>query len=115
MSLPARQQHALDDIELRLLAGDPRLTSMFATFTRLTAPEAMPATEAISVRLPRTAVLIGVIVTAVVGAVVAALLTAPAPCTRIPAGRVAAGPAAIGVTACHGRPAEDVPGGGPAR
>ena len=112
MSLPARQRHALEEIELRLLDDDPRLKSLFATFTRLTAPEAMPATEAISVRLPRNALLIGLIVTAVLGAVVAALLTGTTPCPRLPAGRVASGPAAIRVTTCHGPPAAGLPGAG---
>lgn len=45
MSLPARQQRALDRIEKTLLADDPRLGSMFAIFTRLTWHEAMPMTE----------------------------------------------------------------------
>jgi Protein of unknown function (DUF3040) len=112
MSLPARQQHTLDEIELRLLAGDPRLTSMFATFTRLTAPEAMPATEAIRarLRLPRTTILIGLIVTALLGGVMAALFTATGPCPRVPAGRMAIGPAAVRVTTCHEPPAADQPG-----
>jgi hypothetical protein len=52
MSLPNRQQHALDRIEARLLSGDPNLKSMFATFTRMNSLEAMPCTEAIRPRLP---------------------------------------------------------------
>jgi hypothetical protein len=112
MSLPARQQHVLEDIELRLLADEPRLQSMFATFTRLTSPEAMPATEAISARVPRAAVLLGLIVTAVLGAVVAAVLTGPAPCPRVPAGRMATGLAAVRMTTCHGHPAAGLPGAG---
>ena len=112
MSLPARQQHALDEIELRLLENDPQLKSLFVTFTRLTAPEAMPVTETISARLPRSAVVIGLLVTAVVGALVAALLTPNPPCPRFPTGRVAAGPAAVRVTTCHVDPTADVTGGG---
>ncbi|MFI5062527.1 MAG: hypothetical protein ACHP9Z_00910 [Streptosporangiales bacterium] len=45
MSLPARQRRALDSIEKRLLAGDPRFGSLFAVFTRLTWHEAMPRSE----------------------------------------------------------------------
>ena len=45
MSLPARQQHALDRIEKALLADDPPFGSRFAIFTRLTWHEAMPGIE----------------------------------------------------------------------
>jgi hypothetical protein len=45
MSLPARQQRALDRIEKALLADDPRFGSPFALFTRLTWHEAMPGIE----------------------------------------------------------------------
>jgi hypothetical protein len=110
MALPARQQHALDEIELTLQAGDPRLKSMFATFTRLTTLEAMPATEAICARLPRVAVLVSLIVAAVLGAVALGLLTATT-CPRIPTGRVAAGPAAARVAVCHDDPAVGAPTG----
>lgn len=61
MSLPARQQRALDRIEKTLLADDPRLGSMFAIFTRLTWHEAMPMTERVRSglrRLPHAAVVI---------------------------------------------------------
>jgi hypothetical protein len=53
MSLPSRQQRALDKIEKTLQARDPRLTSLFATFGRLTSQEAMPAFEQITSRLTR--------------------------------------------------------------
>jgi Protein of unknown function (DUF3040) len=53
MSLPARQQRALDRIDRRLAVDDPGLGSMFATFTRLTLEEPMPATERVSARLKR--------------------------------------------------------------
>jgi len=39
MSLAAREQRALDSIETALQAGEARLTSMFAIFTRLTGHE----------------------------------------------------------------------------
>jgi hypothetical protein len=45
MSLPACQQRALDRIEKTLMAGDPRLGSLFAIFNRLTRHEAIPGTE----------------------------------------------------------------------
>jgi hypothetical protein len=107
MSLPARQQHALDEIELTLQNADPQLRSMFATFTRLTSLEAMPATEAIRARLPRVTVLISLIVAAVVGAVALGMLTPANACPRIPAGRVAVGPAAARVALCHSDPAAE--------
>jgi hypothetical protein len=53
MSLPARQQRALDRIDRRLAVDDPRLESLFATFTRLTLDEPLPATERVSARLKR--------------------------------------------------------------
>ena len=49
MSLPARQQRVLDQIETILQARDPALTSMFA----LTAQEAMPKIEELKGRLSR--------------------------------------------------------------
>jgi hypothetical protein len=48
MGLSAQDRQALDVIEGRLADAEPRLASMLATFTRLTAEEAMPARESIS-------------------------------------------------------------------
>jgi hypothetical protein len=45
MSFPARQQRTLYRIEKTLLADDPRLGSLFANFTSLASPKAMPTTE----------------------------------------------------------------------
>jgi hypothetical protein len=45
MSLPACQQHALDTIENMLQKREPRLTAMFAIFTRLNKSEGVPRTE----------------------------------------------------------------------
>jgi hypothetical protein len=45
MSLPVRERRALRAIQSSLQAGDDRLTSMFALFTRLVAPEVPPRTE----------------------------------------------------------------------
>ena len=53
MSLPARQARVLGRIECSLHAGEPRLTSMFAIFTKLAGDEEMPALEELdSRRLP---------------------------------------------------------------
>jgi len=45
MSLSAHEQQALDSIGQDLSVTDPELTSLLATFTRLTAGEDMPARE----------------------------------------------------------------------
>jgi hypothetical protein len=50
MSLPARQQRKLEEIEGRLSGSDPRLRSLFGIFTRLTRGEAMPWFEAVPTR-----------------------------------------------------------------
>lgn len=47
MSLIPRERQALDSIEDGLAASDPRLTSLLATFTRLTAGEALPERESL--------------------------------------------------------------------
>ena len=47
MSLPARQQRKLREIEGGLTGSDPRLRSLFGIFTRLTTGEAMPWFEAV--------------------------------------------------------------------
>jgi Protein of unknown function (DUF3040) len=46
MTLSARQQKVLDQIERTLQAADPHLRSMFMIFTRLTSLDAMPETAA---------------------------------------------------------------------
>jgi hypothetical protein len=43
VSVPAREQRVLDEIEIMLQAGEVRLASMFALFTRLARDEGMPA------------------------------------------------------------------------
>jgi len=53
MSLPASQQRILDRIERKLRDTDPRLTSLFSIFTRLTRDEDMPRAEEIKARLAR--------------------------------------------------------------
>lgn len=53
MSLPARQQRVLDQIEETIQTRDPRLKSLFAIFVRLTSTEAMPRIEELSPRAAR--------------------------------------------------------------
>jgi hypothetical protein len=50
MSFPTRQQRTLDRIEKTLLADDPRLGSLFANFTSLPSPKAMPRIERVKPR-----------------------------------------------------------------
>ena len=50
MSLSASEVRALTGIERSLLSRDPRLRSLFSTFTRLTRQEAMPAWEQVRKR-----------------------------------------------------------------
>jgi len=50
MSLPARQQRKLREIEGGLTGSDPRWRSLFGIFTRLTTGEAMPWFEAVPTR-----------------------------------------------------------------
>jgi len=51
MSLPACQQRVLDQIEGALRASEPRLTSMYAMFTRLNAGEPIGAERLVRKRL----------------------------------------------------------------
>ena len=53
MSLPARQRRALNRIERTLLADDLCFGSLFAIFTRLTSPEAMPRIERVEAKAGR--------------------------------------------------------------
>ena len=54
MSLVAREQQILDGMEAALQAGETRLTSMFAIFTRLSRDEEIPGTEELAVRSRRS-------------------------------------------------------------
>ncbi len=53
MSLPARERRRLSGIQVALDRSDPRLASMFATFSRLTLDEEMPHLERLRVRADR--------------------------------------------------------------
>jgi hypothetical protein len=84
MSLPARQQAVLDRIEAVLQASDPRLKGMFAVFTRLAAPDAMPGTEEIAARQLRPAVLISVVLlVSVLSVVLLGLFSVGTACPRL--------------------------------
>jgi hypothetical protein len=50
MSLPARQERELKEIEGGLTSSDPRLRSLFAIFSRLHLADAMPWFEVVPVR-----------------------------------------------------------------
>ena len=95
MSLPARQQRVLDQIEMILQARDPHLTSLFAIFARLTSHDEMPKVEELKgrlARLLRPAMLIPVVVVVIVSSVV---LGSFVPSTRCSTGRVASGTAYV--------------------
>ncbi len=55
MSLPARERRRLSGIQCALDRSDPRLASLFATFSRLTQEEEMPHFERLRVRADRFA------------------------------------------------------------
>lgn len=84
MSLPARQQAVLDQIEQILQAADPRLKSMFAAFARLAPREAMPTAEALPDRSARRTVLISVIALSVLTAIVISIAATSKSCPPLP-------------------------------
>ena len=100
MSLPARQQLVLDQIERVLVAADPRLKSMFAAFARLSAPEAMPATEAIADRPARRwTVMIFITVISVLSLVVVFIVATNKACPSLSSDQVVAS-ATVRFAAC---------------
>lgn len=97
MSLPAAEQQVLTRIEQILQSRDPRLKSLFATFTSLTRHDPMPAIEQIrrtawwlrsSIIIPATLILIGgiIAVAALTGLTRACGPVRPAPGTVSSAG-----------------------------
>jgi len=99
MSLPARQQHRLDQIEKGLEAADPKLIAMFAAFTKVTVADVMPAREVIRNRLPQV-LLIGLMALTVVSAVLLGSLLGSPRCSRAtPTSRVAH---MASITQCQG-------------
>jgi hypothetical protein len=55
MSLPARERRRLNGIQTALDHSDPRLASLFATFSRLVQDEEMPNMERLRIRADRLA------------------------------------------------------------
>ncbi len=109
MSLPVAEQQVLTRIERILQSRDPRLKSLFATFTSLTRHDPMPTIEQIrrtawwlrsSVIIPATLILI-------VGIIAAAALTgltrACGPVRPVPAGASSANSCQASATATPSR------------
>jgi hypothetical protein len=84
MSLPASEVRALTRIERGLVSRDPRLISLFSTFTQLTWREAMPAWEQLRRRrwrpTPGVAIAIALAL-AVAMVVLGAIVSPPRGCT----------------------------------
>jgi hypothetical protein len=99
MSLPARQQLVLDQIEQILQAADPRLKSMFAAFARLAPREAIPATEVIPGRAARRTVMISIIVISVLGLAMLSIVATSKACPGLSSDQVVAS-AAVRYAAC---------------
>jgi hypothetical protein len=103
MSLPARQQAVLDQIERILAAADPQLKSMFAAFARVASREAMPATEAISPRSPRSprrwTLLICIMVISLLSMVTVFVVATSRACQGLPSDQVVAS-ATVRYAAC---------------
>jgi hypothetical protein len=99
MSLPARQQLVLDQIEQALQAADPGLGSMFAAFGRMASREAMPATEVISGRRARRTVLAFIVVAGMLGALVLSIRATGNACPGLSSDQAVAS-AAVRFAAC---------------
>lgn len=65
MSLPRRQQAALDQIDRALRSADPKLQSAYTAFGKRTGGTPMPAVEVIPARPVRHLVLAAVLVLAI--------------------------------------------------
>ncbi len=100
MSLPARQQQVLDQIERALQAADPRLRSMFAAFSGLAASrDAMPPVEAISARrVPRT-VVVFLVVASLLGVLAIGFVATARACPGLSSDQVVAS-ASVRYAAC---------------
>ena len=92
MSLPARQQLILDQIEKALQAADPGLKSMFAAFARLAPREAMPSTEGISGR--RRTAMISIVVIGALGMVMLGFFATSKACPGLSSDQAVASAAA---------------------
>jgi hypothetical protein len=91
MSLPARQQLVLDQIERMLQAADPGLKSLFAAFARLAPPDATPAAEAISGRpVRRWMVMISIMVISALSLVMVFVVATSKACPRLSSDQIVA-------------------------
>jgi hypothetical protein len=100
MSLPRRQQRALDQIEQALQAADPRLKAMFAWFGCSTRARLGPSVEAISGHPSRrTVVIFMVVVVFLLGVLIVDSHSVGDPCPALSSGRAAA-PAAARFADC---------------
>ncbi len=97
MSLPVAEERALTSIEQALQARDPRLSSLFSIFTRLTRQEAMPAFEQIRRRhwRPQPGAVLLIAIALMVCAVVAGSLASGGSCAQAPAATATTQPSAI--------------------
>jgi|SRR5215471_18121434 len=89
MSLSASEARVLTRIERALLSRDPRLRSLFSTFTRLTRQEAMPTWEQLRRRRRRAqpGVVIAIaLAVAVAMVVVGAIVSPPRACAPVRTG-----------------------------
>jgi hypothetical protein len=86
MSLPIAQERTLTSIEQALRSRDPRLSSLFSIFTRLTRQEAMPTIEQIQQRRwrPQPGAVILVAVALLVCAIVVGSLSSGGGCGQAP-------------------------------
>ncbi len=103
MSLTARQQRILNHMERALRARDPRLTSLFGIFTRLTSHEPMPPWEAITarvVRLARPVVLVPVTLAVLIGVITLGVLLPPPHCSAAASRTLAATATATRMLVC---------------
>ena len=87
MSLPIAQERTLTSIEQALRSRDPRLSSLFSIFTRLTRQEAMPTIEQIQQRRwrPQPGAVVLLAVALLVCAIVVGSLSSGGGCGHAPA------------------------------
>jgi len=100
MSLPRRQQQILNQIEQALQAADPRLKSMFASFTRSAKAAAAPAAEVISDQPSRrTLVIFMMVVVCMLGILVVGIRSTNGDSPGLPSDQVVAA-ASVRYEAC---------------
>jgi len=91
MNLPRRQQRILNQIEQALQAADPRLKSMFASFSRSARARHGPAVEVISDRPSRrTIVIFMMVVVCLLGVLVVGIRSTSGDCPGLSSDQVVA-------------------------